>query len=172
MALFGLFRGKSPIADAKGLTDFIDEQFPHLHEGLEISRSKAYPLGLAMIGEMIDGALRPHAGTKARALADETIDLVLGVFDRQPVPAEIGQEAWRDARSELALRLDQISAQPSKGAADIPVQYVKRYLKFAPGDTNATLDVLGSNLVKIQHELEKRMDAAATVKSLLAAGEN
>ena len=176
MALFGLFRRKSPIGDPKELADFIEEQASSLlHEGIETEPSKAYPLGLAMIGEIVDGILRPQAGSQKRALADETIDLVLGVFDRHPVPAAIGQDAWGDARSELAQRLDQISNQPPKSAADIPAQYVKRYLKIMPGQNgNAprVLDVLKSNLVKAQSDLEARMDAAAMAKALLAGGEN
>jgi hypothetical protein len=172
MALFGLFGRKSPIRDPKELADFIDEHASSLlHEGIETSRWPAYPLGLAMTGEMVDGILRPHAGTQKPALADEYIDLVLGVFDRHPVPAAIGQEAWRDARSELAQRLDQISTQPSRNVVDIPAQYVKRYLKIMPADANATLDVLKSNLVKAQHDLEKRMEAAAMVRALLAGGD-
>ena len=121
MALFGLFRRKSPLRDPKELADFIDEQASSfLHESSETSRWQVYPLGLAMMGEVVDTILRPHAGTQKRALADEMIDLVLGVFDRHPVPAAIGQHAWGDARSELAQRLDQISTQPPKSAADIP----------------------------------------------------
>ena len=174
MALFGLFRRKSPISDPKELADFIDEQASSsLHEGIEASQWQVYPLGLAMMGELIDGILRPQAGAQTRALADETIDLVLGVLDRHPVPSEIGQKAWGDARSELAQRLDQISTQPPKSAADIPAQYVKRYMKTMPGkDQNATLDMLRANLVKAQHELEERIDAAAVAKALLAGGAN
>ncbi|MES1155642.1 MAG: hypothetical protein ABUL48_04350, partial [Pseudorhodoplanes sp.] len=133
MALFGLLGRKSPIQGPKELADFIDEQASSsLHEGIEIPRWRAYPIGLAMVGELIDGALRVHAGTQRQGLADEYIDLVLGVFDRHPVPAEIGQEAWRDARSALALRLDEISTRPAKSAGDIPAQYVKPYLASMP----------------------------------------
>jgi hypothetical protein len=174
MSLFGLFKRKSPIHEPKELADFIDEQASSsLHEGLEASQWQVYPLGLAMMGEIVDGLLRPQAGTQTRALADEMIDLVLGVFDRHPVPSEIGQKAWGDARSELAQRLDQISTEPPKSVADIPAQYVKRYLKTMPGqDQSATLDVLRANLVKAQHELEQRIDAAAVAKALLAGGAN
>ena len=171
MTLFGLFGRKSPIQSPKELADFIDEQASSLlHEGLEAPRWRAYPLGLAMTGELIDGVLRIHAGTQKQALADEYIDLVLGVFDRHPVPTEIGKEAWRDARSALALRLDEISTRPAKSAGDIPTQYVKRYLALIPAaakpDAGATQEVLARNLLNAGQELEKRMDAAAMAAEL------
>jgi hypothetical protein len=172
MGLLDVFRRKSPIRDPRELADVLDEQaMAALHEGIDAPRWRAYPLGLSMLGEVVDGMLRPHAGTQARALADETIDLVLGVFDRHPAPAEIGADAWGDARSELAQRLDQISNQPPKSAADIPAQYVKRYVKIASGqDQTAILDVLRANLVKAQRDLEGRVEAAALAKALLAGG--
>ena len=179
MALFGLFRRKSPIREPKELAHFIDEQASSfLHESSEASRWQVYPLGLAMMGEVVDAMLRPHAGTQKRALADEMIDLVLGVFDRHPVPAAIGQHAWGDARSELAQRLDQISTQPPKSASDIPAQYVKRYVKAmsvqdgkGPADEGATLEALKTDLVKAQQDLEGRVDAPAMAKALLATGQ-
>ena len=88
MALFGLFRRKSPIREPKELADFIDEQASSfLHESNETSRWQVYPLGLAMMGEVVDAMLRPHAGTQKRALADEMIDLCsassIGIRSRQ-----------------------------------------------------------------------------------------
>lgn len=173
MGLLDLFRHKSPpIRDPRELADFIDQQaMASLHEGIEAPQWKAYPLGLAMLGEVLDGMLRPHAGAKARALADETIDLVLGVFDRHPAPVEVGADAWGDARSELAQRLDQISNQTPRNAADIPAQYARRYGKIAVGlDQNAIIDVLRANLLKAQRDLEERIDAAMLAKALLAGG--
>ncbi len=203
MALFGLFtRKKSPIRAPAELADFIDEQASALvHEGIvqnvraragdqadrilseeafarlaETARWRTYPLGLAMVAEMIDGLLRPHADAQ-RALADETIDLVLGVFDRHPVPGAIGKNAWLDARSELAMRLDAISNQPPRNVTDIPSPYIKRYLAEMPSHTGMThseagaaLDALKRQLTKEREELETRMDAAAMAKAVLAAG--
>jgi hypothetical protein len=203
MALFGLFtRKKSPIRAPAELAEFIDEQASALvQEGIlqnvraragdqadrilneeafarlaETARWRTYPLGLAMVAEMIDGLLRPHADAQ-RALADETIDLVLGVFDRHPVPGAIGKNAWLDARSDLAMRLDAISTQSPRNVADIPAPYIKRYLAEMPSHTSMThseagaaLDALKRQLTKERQELETRMDAAAMAKALLASG--
>ena len=203
MALFGFFRRQPPIREIKQLADFIDAQSAYLiqkgiHDysnaragphakvlmsepefvaSLEQSRWRAYPLGLAMVGEMVEGVLRPHAGADKRALTDEHIDLVLGVFDRYPVPDAVGKEAWRDARAELALRLDQISMHPPKRVIDIPEQYVKRYFEMMPihesmrtRDIGTTLGYLKLTLVNMHTELNKRMDAAAMAQELRKGG--
>lgn len=205
MALFGLFRRTPPISAMKELADFIDEQAaflmqkgifeysraragpyankmlfePDFQKSVELSRWQAYPLGLTMVGELVEGVLRPHAGADAqerRAVHDEFIDLVLSVFDRYPVPPQIGEDAWRDARSALALKLDQISTHPPKRAIDIPEPYVKRYFEMMPihedmrsNDEGTTLSFLKLNLVHIREELIKRMDAASMVAQLRQA---
>src|SRR6266581_6448972 len=113
--LFGMFRGKPPIRDASELSRFIDENAAFLvqkgiyeysraraghyakvlfaEEGfaksVEHSRWQAFPLGLSMVGEMVDGVLRPHAGIQRRAVLDQTIIVVLSVFDRYLVPPSI-----------------------------------------------------------------------------------
>ena len=203
MALFGFFRRKPPIREVKELADFIDEQAafliqkgiydysraragphakvllnePDFVKSLEQSRWRAYPLGLAMVGEMVEGVLRPHAGTDKRALFDEFIDLVLSIFDRYPVPEPIGKDSWLDARSELALRLDQISMHPPKRVIDIPEQYAKRYFEMMPihesmrsRDIGTTLDYLKLTLANMHDELGKRMDAAAMADKLRKGG--
>lgn len=82
-----LFWRPAPIVDMKSLADFIDDQAafvvqkgiyeysraraghyskvlfsePEFLDALERSRWAAYPLGLAMVGEVVEGVLRPHA---------------------------------------------------------------------------------------------------------------
>ena len=90
------FWRKPPITDLDALADFIDEQAAFLVQkgiyeysraraghyakvmfseqqfldALERSRWAAYPLGLAMVGEVAEGVLRPHAWPgEARAAA-------------------------------------------------------------------------------------------------------
>jgi len=98
MAIFGFFRRRPPIRKVAELADFIDEQSaylvqryiydytqarsgpysksllirPDFMQAVERSRWSAYPLGLAMVGEMVEGVLRPHAGDERqqRGFAD------------------------------------------------------------------------------------------------------
>src|SRR6266571_5178111 len=111
MGLFDLFR-RPPIAEIDELADFIDQNaaflvqkgiyeysraraghyakvlFAELEflEAVERSRWQAYPLGLAMVGELVEGVLRRHTGEDRRRALDALAAVVLAVFDRYPVP--------------------------------------------------------------------------------------
>ena len=139
-------RSRPPIRDAAGLADFIDQHSAFLvqkgiyeysraraghyakvmfrergfQQAVEHSRWTAYPLGLAMVGELVEGILRPHAVDRRQQL-DALSAIVLSVFDRYPVPAPLGETAWREARTELARRLQLVGLHPPKRAMDMVV---------------------------------------------------
>ncbi len=199
MAFLGFFRRQPPIRDIAALADFIDAQSAFIvqkgiydysqaraghytkvllkeaefTESTERSRWQAYPLGLAMVGEMVEGVLHPHAADGRRATLDPLIELVLSVFDRYPVPPSLGHGKWRDARSELARKLDQIGTHPPKRVIDIPEPYAERYFDLMPfhkdlltRDMPTARNYLRINLANIREELIKRMDAAAIAHML------
>jgi hypothetical protein len=201
MGLFDHFRRKPAIRDAAGLAEFIDAQAaflvqkgiydyvrartgPHakwlLQEGefqarIDESRWRAYPMGLAMVGEMVDQVLYPFAGGERRALLDRLIPVVMDVFDRHPVPPSIGPQKWRDARERLARRLDQIGTHPPKRIIDIPEQYAATYFNLMPFDKEfltqdepTTLSYLKLTLARMHTELTDRMDAATMATELRA----
>ena len=205
MAFFGFFRRQLPIREVAELADFVDQQSaylvqryiydyanarsgpysqsllrrPDFRDDVERSRWSAYPLGLAMIGEMVEGVLRPHAGENRRDLLDPLIALVLDVFDRYDVPPQLGPEIWREARIELAHKLDQIGTHPPKRVIDIPQVYAERYFNMMPfdkalltNDVPTTLNYLRLNLNNIRDLMVKRMDAADMAAKLKAAAAN
>ena len=130
MRFLDWFRRRPPIRDASALADFIDRQAaflmqkgiyeyararaghyakvlfaePGFQAAVEQSRWRAYPLGLAMVGELVEGVLRPYGTDRHRQL-DALSSIVLAVFDRYPVPAALGAQSWSEARDELARRL-------------------------------------------------------------------
>jgi hypothetical protein len=198
--LFGILRRKPAIRDAGELSDFIDENAAFLvqkgiyeysraragHyakvlfaeqaflEAVEESRWRAYPLGLAMVAEMTEGVLRPYAGTK-HALLDSLVPLVITVFDRYPVSAAVGRDAWVAARRELAQRLAGIEMHPPKRVIDIPEPFAAKYFALMPihemlrGQDFPTMrSYLQISLCNIHDELTKRMDARTIVESLRA----
>ena len=59
-------------------------------------------------------------------------ELVLSAFDRYPVPAALGADAWSAARDDLANRLAQIGLHPPKRVIDIPVPHAERYFACMP----------------------------------------
>jgi hypothetical protein len=199
MTFLGFFRRRPPIREIEELADFADAQSAYLvqryiydytnaragpytkslltqpgyQQAVELARWRAYPLGLAMIGEMFDGVLRPHAGDDRRAILDPLSVLVLEVFDRYDVPAPIGDAGWWEARSELAQKLDQVGLHPPKRVIDIPTPYAERYFNLMPfdksllsNDVPTTFAYLRLTLTNIRDELVKRMDASAIAAAL------
>ncbi|KRP94482.1 MULTISPECIES: hypothetical protein [Bradyrhizobium] len=195
------FRPRPPIGDRKALADFIDAQSAFIvqkgiyeysraraghyakvlfaEEGfaqaVERSRWQAYPLGLAMVGEMVEGVLRPHAGMHRRAVLDQMILVVLSVFDRYPVPPSLGEDAWLEARRELEQRLDLVGGHAPKRVMDIPEPLAETYFAMMPiheklrgRDFETIRNYLRVSLCNIHDELVDRIDAAAVTNRLLA----
>jgi hypothetical protein len=199
MGLLDLFRRPAPIRDVRALADFIDENAaflvqkgiyeysraragpfskmllvePAFVEAVNEARWKAYPLGLAMLGEMVEGMLRPLAGDDRRAMVEALAALVLGVFDRYPVPEPVGDEFWTEARAELARRLDLLGMQAPKQVQDIPERHAQAYFDLMPIDERlrgrdfpSVRSYLRINLLNIRDRLAKRMDARAVADEL------
>ena len=202
MKLFDkLFRPRPPIRDRQALADFIDAQSAFIvqkgiyeysraraghyakvlfaEEGfaqsVEHARWQAFPLGLLMVGEMIDGVLGSQAGMQRREILDQLIMVVLSVFDRYPVPPSIGEAAWREARRDLAHRLDLAGGHAPKRVMDIPEPLAETYFAMMPiheklrgRDFQTTRNYLRVSLCNIHDELIARMDRAAVQRALLA----
>jgi hypothetical protein len=196
-------REKPPIRDVGELADFIDQNAallvqrgiyeyararsghyakvlfgePEFLTAVEQSRWRSYPLGLAMVGEMVEGTLREGVHDK-RELLDALSATVLSVFDRYPVPQALGAEAWQTARADLARRLEQVGLHPPKRVIDIPEQFAAEYFNLMPihekmrsKDEPTTRSYLKLSLCHIRDELVDRMDAPAVITALLAARE-
>lgn len=193
------FRRPPPIADSGALADFIDRQAAFLTQkgiyeyararaghyskvlfkeeafanAVDRSRWRAYPIGLAMVGELVEGVLRPLAGDSPSAQLEALRTLVLSVFDRYPIPAALGQPMWTEARSELSRRMQLIGLHPRKRAFEIADPFVKAYIDLMPIDEKLRRSefptihsYLSVTLCNIHEELTKRMDAPALVASL------
>jgi hypothetical protein len=198
-----MFWRRPPIADLKALADFIDEQSaflvqkgihdysraraghytkvlftePGFIEALERSRWSSFPMGLAMVGELVEGVLRRQAGTDPGLNGDTFRALVLSVFDRYPAPAALGENVWREARAELESRLQQVGLHAPKRAIDIPAPYARRYWNLMPihkdirtADFPTTRSYLQVMLCNIHDELTKRADVPAVARLLIEAG--
>ncbi len=203
MPLFDIFRRRPPIHEPAALADFIDENAAFLVQrgiyeysraraghyakvllgevefiaSADESRWRAYPLGLAMVGEMAEGVLRAHVGDDRGAMLDSFGALVLSVFDRHAVPTRLGRETWLDARADLARRLSHFGLHPPKRVMDIPEPLAEGYFALMPiheklrgRDFPTVRNYLRVALCNIHDELIKRMDVPAVADSLLRAG--
>jgi hypothetical protein len=199
MGLLAIFRRWPPIRDAQALADFIDRNAafvvqkgiyeysraraghyakvlfrePEFQAAAEQSRWRAYPLGLALVAELVEGVLRPVAGEHRQAQADALNELVISVFDRYPPPAPIGEFAWTEQRAELARWLKLINLHPIKLAMDVPEQFAESYFEMMPiheklrgRDFLTTRNYLRVTMINIHEELTTRLDCVAVAHSL------
>ena len=146
---------------------------PEFLEALEQSRWRAYPLGLSMVGELVEGALRGHASGAPAPHLDNWRRLVLSVFDRYPVPAALGEAAWHDARADLDHRLQALGLHPPKRAIDIPEPYARTYWNLMPiskevrsRDFPTTHSYLKITLCNVHDQLTSRADVPALARQL------
>jgi hypothetical protein len=202
MGIFGLFRPQPPIRNVAELADFLDQNAafvvqrgiyeycraraghyakvlmvePEFLAAVEESRWRAYPLGLAMVTEVAEGILRPEVRHYRRQALDALISIVMAVFDGYPVPPQLGASAWREARQELAHRLDLIGTHAPKWAKDVPLPYAQIYFdnmpiheKLRAPDYLAIHNYLKVSLINIHDELSNRINASDVAQSLMLA---
>lgn len=196
-----LFRPRPPICDLDSLADFIDAQSAFItqkgiyeysraraghyakvlfaEEGfaqsVERARWQAFPLGLSMVGEMVEGVIASGAAVQRRELLDHLTLVVLSVFDRYPVPLSIGEEAWLESRGVLAHRLDLVGGHAPKRVMDIPDPLAQDYFSMMPiheklrgRDFATTRNYLSVCMCNIHDEFVARADVAALRESLHA----
>jgi len=201
MGLFDMFRSRPPIRDSDELAQFIDENAAFLvqkgiyeyararaghyakvlfkesmfAEAVERSRWTAYPLGLAMVGELVEGVLRPPADVDRSQQLETLRAIVLSVFDRYATPAVLGAASWSQMRIELERRLQLIGLHPPKRAFEIPAPFARAYFDLMPihkqlraSEFPTLHGYLKVTLCNIHDELTKRLDAEAIAQSLRA----
>jgi len=197
------FWRQPPIADLDALAVFVDEQSaflvqkgiyeysraraghyakvlfsePEFLEALEQSRWRAYPLGLAMVAELVEGVLRGHVGGALAPHLDGWRRLVLSVFDRYPAPASLGTQAWQAERADLDRRLQALGLHPPKRAIDIPEPYARTYWDLMPihkeirsRDFPTTHSYLKITLCNVHDQLTSRADLPALARQLGGTG--
>ncbi len=201
MGFLDYFRGPGPIRNAEELAEFIDKQAafvvqkgiyeysraraghyakvlfkePDFQAACDVSRWRAYPIGLAMVAEVVEGVLRPLAVGEEGRQREALVSLVLAIFDRYPVPAALGDNAWTELRAELERRLKLVGFHPTKWAKDVPEQFAQSYFDLLPiheklrgRDFPTTRSYLRVTMTNVHDQLTKRLDPPAAAKSLLA----
>lgn len=196
MGFLDFFRRPAPIRDAAALADFIDGNAAFLvqkglyeyararaghyakvlfgeqefRDTMEVCRWQAYPLGLAMVAEIV---AREVGGESASEQREALRALVLGVFDRYPVPGALGAARWTELRAELAQRLAGIGLHARKPVKDIPEPYAPAYFALMPihqklrGPDEPTLrNYLRVSALNVHDRLVQRLDAGALAADL------
>lgn len=199
MGIFDIFRRSPPICDAVALADFIDRNAAFVvqkgiyeysraraghyakvlfgesafREACDVSRWRAYPLGLAMVGELAEGILCPARPEDRPGQVDAIRALVLSVFDRHPVHPGLGAQIWGELRAELERRLLLVGLHAPKWAKDVPEPYAEAYFNLMPiheklrgRDGMTVRNYLRVTMCNIHEDLAKRTDATAVADSL------
>lgn len=145
---------------------------PSFRAEADRSRWQAFPLGLAMVAEMVEGVLREDEAADP-ALVEGIGRIALDVFDRYPDPSGLDAQVWRDARAELAQRLAGIGLHARKMVKDIPDPYAERYFSLMPiherlrGEDFPTVrNYLKVTLCNIHDEFVRLLDAPTLRASL------
>jgi hypothetical protein len=200
MGLWNIFRQRPAIRTLDELSGFIDSQAAFLTQkgiyeysraraahyskvlfaeaafqhAVEQSRWRAFPLGLAMVAEIVEGKLRPAAGGNRQRVFKALTALVLEIFDRYPAPDALAKAEWLESRRDLAHRLDLIGVHAVKFAKDVPVNFANDYFALMPiheklraADSLAIGNYLRVSVINIHAEFEKRADPVALTDALL-----
>ena len=180
MGLFGIFR-RHALRDLAALATFIDGQslllserivqdyargragaqaaalfaVPAFRAVLEKARWEAYPRALAMLGELVEGALRPHAGAKAQAVLASLAELILAAFDRHAAPQAIGAADWSAARTELTHSLGEFARDRPRTLDAIADTHASYYLAIMPLDPRLQAD----NFPALRNQLKLSLTA-------------
>ena len=202
MGFFDLFRRAEPIAERGALMAFLDAQAAFLTQKgmfeysraragpygnvlfsdeaflaeLEKARWIAFPVGLAMVGEAVEGVLRPVAGDRRDRVLHGVRAAALAIIDRYPEPAALSTDVWAEARRQLEHDLTLVGLHGIKRVMDIPLRYVDRYVAAMPiheklraKDAPTIHNYLKTNLCNIHDVFVRRADVPALVESLTTA---
>jgi hypothetical protein len=198
MALLDLFR---PIRDTRGLAEFIDQEADQLGRGVvddylrgragaaakkllaapkflaarDQARHEAYPVALAMIGEMLAGELATGAREVPPELARGLAAVITTSFDhRSPL---LAAAAWAKARAELVHALDAVAAERPKRVAAVASAFAPSLLALMPIHDLLSADDFPALRTQVETALDdvrtgfvRRASAHRVLAALTAAG--
>lgn len=195
----GLLRRPPPIDSSAALADFMDRhaaflaqksivEFCRVRAGiywqklfteaefqaaLGQSRWTAYPACFAMMAEMVEGALRPHAGPQIAPLRSGLEALAQDVFARYPVPDGADGDFWQQAGQLVAERLQIAQSRPPRPVSKLPNPLARRVFEAVPihpsiitNDYDYIFNFLRMNLLRAHEDFENQADMPALVEAI------
>jgi hypothetical protein len=193
MALLDVFR---PIRDGETLAAFIDQHSERLGRGIvddylraragssarqlfaapkflaarDQAQHEAYPVAVAMVGEMVASMLSDKSEEIAPELARGLGALATALFDRR-VPL-LAATAWSKARHEVSHSLAALETTHPKPVSAIAAEFASSFLalmpmhdKLSPDDFPALRNHIERELGEVHASLTRR----ASVRRLVAA---
>jgi hypothetical protein len=145
----------------------------------ELTRStwRAYPQTFAMVAEMVEAALREHAGLRQRKLPAALAALAAEVFAKYAVPAGEDADFWQRAETMLRERLDQTQGSAPRPVREMPKPGARAVFDVLPihkdivtHDYDYIFNNLRMNLLRAHEDFVKAARPAEIVDDLLGRG--
>jgi hypothetical protein len=135
---------------------------------IEVSRWRAFPLGVGHAAEILMGHLRRAAGPDAGALCDKVRAAAEQVMTRYPTPEGFEDGFWTQAREDIGTRLARAAVVPVKPAQDVAIATFPTLFELVPlhetvrqHDYEVILNSLRGMLLNVADELKARVDTVA-----------
>lgn len=154
----GLFGRGESVADSRQLADFMDSRAAFIcqkcvvefcrvragvywqklfaeeefRERLTQSCWESYPPALAMVAEMVEAVLRPHAGLAQRRLPEALMAVCRDVVARHPLPAGAPDTFWTDGLTYVAERLEATQSGPPRPVRNMTKPSARRIFEALP----------------------------------------
>jgi hypothetical protein len=126
-----------------------------------------------MVGEAVEGALRPPAGNRSGIMLQGVTAAALAAFDRYPEPQALSTGAWADARRALERDFNVVGMVSVKRVMDVPARFLDRYVTAMPiheklrtKDEPTIHNYLKTNLCNAHAEFVRRADIPELVEVL------
>lgn len=201
MGLLDMFRRPPPIGDVGALEEFLDSHAaflvqkcvfeysraragvfweklfkePDFKAAVDVARWNGFPIALANVVEMVEGALRPTARDAETELLERLVAIAEAVIHRYPVPEGESADFWVTRIAWLRERLAGIQLTPPKPVKDIPLDTARRMFDLMPihrslrgEDFVVVRNHLRSNLCRMSEEFGQRVDKEPLVADILA----
>jgi hypothetical protein len=190
----------APIETAAGLVDFLDANAAYVAQrclfeyaralagygwqplmeedgfrtAMEQSRWRAYPIGLALVAEVVEGQLRlVIPGTAPAVLAAIERAATAALARHQPPPL-IEPETWRTAAARLAREIRALQSGPPLPVKDIAKPVAEEMLSLVPihprlrgRDPYMVQNNLTVSLLKVHGDFAARADRGRLLAELL-----
>ena len=113
---------------------FADQLFkePEFRAALEGSRWRAYPYGLMLVGEMVEGQLRAVAAEHKLGMLEAMRRVCLRALARYPRPEVLDEAEWIGARERVSDRMARLQLAAPKAVKDIPLQDAQAIFDLMP----------------------------------------
>lgn len=143
---------------------------------LDRSRWRSFGPSVAMLTEMTEAVLRPHAGDRRNLLPGVLESAAASVFDRYDVPPGEADDFWVEQRIYVHEQLQATRLAPPRAVKDMTKPSARRIFRNLPlheaivtNDFDYIRNNLRMNLIRAHDEFVNRIEVRALLKDLLGS---